>query len=260
MAETWRPDPAEGVFETLLVLDGRPVEPDAHLARLRASLAAIYPHLTPPSLDVPVKRGPYGHRSTGTSAEALRIAVAPGSDGELEATVERRAADGGFLWDGEDPGAAAALHCVWLPGGLGAHKWADRALLDEVQAGLPDGALPLLLDRDGAVLEASRANVFAVRDGALLTPPLDGRILPGVTRLRVLELAGARGIDAIERPLARDDLRAADEVFLTGSVRGLEPAASLDGAPLAGGGEVASWLATELRRAWAGERAAVPFG
>ncbi len=47
--------------------------------------------------------------------------------------------------------------------------------------------------------------------------------------MRVLEIAGALGIETREEPLARDDLLAADEVFLTGSVRGIEPAASLDG-------------------------------
>ena len=76
-----------------------------------------------------------------------------------------------------------------LAGGLGEHKWVDRSLLDEAQAALPAGALPLIVDADGAVLEASRANLFAVRDGALFTPPLDGRILPGVTRARVIEIA-----------------------------------------------------------------------
>ena len=139
-----------------------------------------------------------------------------------------------------------------MPGGLGAHKWADRSLLEGVQAGLPDDALPLIVDEDGAALEASRANVFAVRNGALFTPPLDGRILPGIARARVLELAAASGIEVHETALRRADLLAADEVFLTGSVRGVEPAASLDGAALAGAGPVAGALATELRRVWLG--------
>ncbi|HET9162276.1 MAG TPA: aminotransferase class IV [Solirubrobacterales bacterium] len=258
---TRRPDPAQGVFETLLVRDGRPVELAAHLARLRASLAALYPDLTLPRLDVPVDRGPDGPLSTGTSVEALRITVAPGR-GELSVTAERRPATGHFATEngGKVTSDAVSLLSVPLPGGLGAHKWVDRSLLDEAQARLPSDALPLIVDEDGSALEASRANVFAVRDGALLTPPADGRILPGVTRMRVLELAGALGIEAREPVLPRDDLLAADEVFLTGSVRGIEPAVSLDGVALAGGGEIAARLAAGLRHAWTGLKTTASFG
>jgi para-aminobenzoate synthetase/4-amino-4-deoxychorismate lyase len=257
-----RPDPALGVFETLLVVDDHPVERDAHLARLRASLTALYPHLTPPPLDVPVVDPPHRWSTTGTSVEALRIAVAPDSRSELVATVERRPAAGHFATEngGQSTTRPVALQGFTLAGGLGAHKWADRSLLDRAQAKLPDGALPLILDGDGSVLEASRANVFAVRDGALFTPPLDGRILPGVTRMRVIELAGTLGLEAHQEPLSRDDLLTADEVFLTGSVRGIEVAASLDGAPLAGAGEAAERLAAELRRAWVGVKTTAAFG
>lgn len=233
------PDPRQGVFETLLVLDGRPVEFDAHLERLNASLAELFPDLAPPDLDqldVPVENG------------VMRIDVVPGSD-RLEAKVSFR--------EPEKQSGPIALHSLALPDGLGSHKWADRSLLDEAQSKLPDNALPLVVDTDGGALEASRANLFAVRDGALFTPPLDGRILPGVTRARVIELAAAGGIETKEAELAIGDLFAADEVFLTGSVRGIERAESLDGAPLQGGTEIADRLATELRQAWTGVKAAI---
>ncbi len=155
------------------------------------------------------------------------------------------------------PVGEVALNTLNVAAGIGVHKWADRSLLDEAQAELPADSLSLIVDEDGAVLEASRANVFAVRNGALFTPPLDGRILPGITRMRVLELAGEVGIDAHEAELSRADLLAADEVFLTGSVRGIERAESLDGAPLQGGTEIAERLATELRQAWTGVKAAI---
>jgi para-aminobenzoate synthetase / 4-amino-4-deoxychorismate lyase len=255
-----RPDPQQGVFETLLVLDGHPVERDAHLARLTRSLSTLFPDRPAPNLtalDVPVERGPYGPLSTGTSdktrVEVLRIAVAPGRDRGLEAGVERRQAPPGAfmsLCDMKAPGRPVGLGSFELPGGLGPHKWTDRSLLEAAQTDLPEGTLPLIVDRGGAVLEASRANVFAVRDGALFTPPLDGRILPGVTRARVLQLAAAAGVDTREEELGRDDLLAADEVFLTGSVRGIERVGSLDGTELASRGGVASRLARELRRAW----------
>lgn len=169
------------------------------------------------------------------------MTVSPGPGRKLDAKVSQRQAP--------HPGVVS-LHSVTIPDGLGTHKWTDRSLLEAAQAGLPADGLPLIVDSDGAVLEASRANVFAVRDGVLLTPPLDGRILPGITRMRVLELATSLEIEAAELPLSRDDLLAAEEVFLTGSVRGIEPARSLDGEALATAGHLATELDEELRRTW----------
>ncbi len=102
-----------------------------------------------------------------------------------------------------------------LPGGLGAHKWRDRALLDSHEADDPS-ALPLLLDADGIVLETSRTSIV-VRDaaGLLHTPPADGRILPGVTAAR----AAAR-----PRVLTLADLAAAPELHVASALRGLAPA------------------------------------
>ena len=262
MAAHWRPDPAKGVFETLLVLDGRPVELEAHLARLESSLAVLYPGRTRPTLDVPVFDRFCGGSTSGASTEALRIEVAPGVGGKLTTTTERRTASGHFATEngGQSSTEGISLAGVSLAGGLGAHKWVDRSFVEQAQAGLPDGALPLIVDEGGAVLEASRANVFAVHGGCLLTPSLDGRVLPGVTRMRVLRSAETLGIEAREGSLFRDDLLTADEVFLSGSVRGIEPAGSLDGDPLPGGGPIAERLAAELRRAWASLKTAASFG
>jgi para-aminobenzoate synthetase / 4-amino-4-deoxychorismate lyase len=172
---------------------------------------------------------------------AMRIVVVPGAD-RFETEVSFRETEERF--------GPVALHSLTLAGGLGSHKWADRSLLDEAQDTLPEGALPLIVDEEGLVLEASRANVFAVRDGVLLTPPLDGRILPGVTRMRVIGLAGELGTEAREASLSLGDLTGADEVFLTGSVRGIEPVGTIDGTVLASGGDVTSELSAELRRTW----------
>jgi para-aminobenzoate synthetase/4-amino-4-deoxychorismate lyase len=111
--------------------------------------------------------------------------------------------------------------------------------------------VPLLLGADGAVLEAGRANLFAVFDRALATPPLDRRILPGTARAAVLALAAELGIEAAERPLSLEDLRRSGEVFLTSSVRGIRPARWLDGAELPGHATT-DRLAAELRRRWLG--------
>ena len=110
---------------------------------------------------------------------------------------------------------------VTLPGGIGAHKWIDRRLLDAVAEEVAP-ALPLLVDLDGYVLESWGANVFArLGDGALVTPPLDGRILPGVARAQLLSVH----TNAREEQLTLRQLLAADEVFLT-SALGVQVAAT----------------------------------
>jgi para-aminobenzoate synthetase/4-amino-4-deoxychorismate lyase len=100
---------------------------------------------------------------------------------------------------------------VVLPGGLGEHKWRDRSLLDALIA--RHGAMPLLVDADGDVLEAAIANVWIVEDGELVTPPADGRILPGVTRGRLLAAGAGR-----EEEVGLARLEAADAVLLTSSI------------------------------------------
>lgn len=97
------------------------------------------------------------------------------------------------------------------------------------------GGEALLLNAAGMLAEASVANVFAHRDGALLTPPATDGALEGVTRATVLELADEIGIPARERTLGRFDLFAADEVVLTGTGAGLVPVRSLDAVPIGAG-------------------------
>jgi branched-subunit amino acid aminotransferase/4-amino-4-deoxychorismate lyase len=74
------------------------------------------------------------------------------------------------------------------------------------------------------VLEAAYANVFVVEGTHLVTPPLDGRQLPGTVRARVLALHPAR-----EERLTLDRIAAADELLLASSIRGIHPARLADG-------------------------------
>lgn len=159
---------------------------------------------------------------------------------------------------------AVALRSFAVEGGLGAHKWADRGLLEDAAASSAD-ELPLLLDGDGSVLEASRGSVFSVKDERLLTPPADGRILPGIARDQVLELARADGIEAREERLTLGDLRRGEEAFLAGSVRGVEPVRTVDGIEISGAGVLSERIAVALRRRWlmvpeAGRAATVSIG
>jgi branched-chain amino acid aminotransferase len=86
----------------------------------------------------------------------------------------------------------------------------------------------LMCNPDGRVAEGSTSNVFVVRGGQITTPPLATGILSGITRMRLMELA--RGADLVvdEDDLRPEDVRGADEVFITSSIRGVMPVYLVD--------------------------------
>lgn len=94
----------------------------------------------------------------------------------------------------------------------------------------------LILDARGQVIEGTTSNVFMVQRGALVTPPDEAGLLAGITRAKVLELARGFGLPVELRTFAPEDLCAADEAFITSSIRELVPVVAVDGA-LAGGGK-----------------------
>ena len=93
----------------------------------------------------------------------------------------------------------------------------------------------LVLTPDGHASEASAANLFIVRDGLLLTPPVSDDILEGVTRKAILELAEVLGIPVESRSIDRSEIYIADEMFLCGTGVQLAPVIELDHRPIAGG-------------------------
>lgn len=241
-----RPDPARGVFETLLVVDGRPIELDAHLDRLATSVRELFgaPAMArvagPARVLAEARAAEVAPTTEGTSPALarLRLTVAPDGHGKLDVTAVTAEVDPAAVFP--DDGRGLTLAPVTVSGGLGDRKWADRRLLTQV-AELVDGALPLLVDADSSVLEAERANVFAVIGGTLTTPPTDGRILPGIARARVIEIARELGTEVVERAIPLTGLATADELFLTGSVRGVEPVRT---------GPTTARIAAALRSRW----------
>jgi para-aminobenzoate synthetase/4-amino-4-deoxychorismate lyase len=225
----------------MLVIAGRPVELDAHIERLSTSVAALYGKALPGEA-----RGLVVERALGIEHGKVRLTVIPGR-GTLLLRTAAEEIDPAIVFPG--PERAISLRGVIVAGGLGEHKWADRELLDRATVAVAPGALPLLLDRDGAVLEVSRASVFAIRGERLLTPPADGRILPSIARRQAIEVAISAGIETHETRLDLAELRAS-EVFLTGSVRGIEPVGAIDGGPLPPPGAVSARIAAGLRDRW----------
>lgn len=90
-----------------------------------------------------------------------------------------------------------------------------------------DAVVAVLIDRDGNITEGAGFNVFAIRDGVLATP--DRGVFEGMTRRTVIELAGEAGIACEIRPVSADELRGADEIFITSTAGGIMPVTELDG-------------------------------
>jgi para-aminobenzoate synthetase/4-amino-4-deoxychorismate lyase len=223
------PDPAYGVFDTLLVRGGRAVDLDAHLGRLRRSVLELY--------------------AVRVDADELAARVLAEAGGLARARVRTSYEPDAQRWDVEatrieepalDPRTLAPRH---LARGLGPHKWVDRRLV----ADPGEGDDVLVVDEDGSVLECGSANVFAVVGGEVVTPPLDGRILPGTVRARVLSRLRERPVTVTERAFGLDELSSAGEVFTTSSIRGVQPVTACLGVGSWPVGATTTWLREALQ-------------
>lgn len=229
----------DGVYEVVRTAGRHVVDLGPHLDRLAASAERI-------RLALPPRDAIVG---------ALEATLAAAGAGEAYARIIVTRGDGEF---GLDPGLATAPRLVVIvrplvrpraalyEGGaairiVSVERTSPRALdpaiksgnylnnilaLDEARRAGADEAI--LCDAAGRVAEGASSNVWCVRGGRLETPPLEIGLLPGITRWRVLRLAAEAALPAAEVELRPDDLRAADEVFLTSSIRGVLPVARVD--------------------------------
>jgi branched-chain amino acid aminotransferase len=236
----------DGVFEGIRICSGRVFRLDAHLRRLADSARAL-------ALDLPWSQAAL----RGIVIETLRAFGRP--DAYVRIIVTR--GDGPL---GVDPTLCAASRLICIAGEIAIHgpeklaRGLDlvtvsvrRAALDaldprvkslnylhsvlaKLEARQRGADEALLLNAAGAVAEASVANVFVWRRGALRTPLTTDGALEGVTRDTLLEIARELDIPAREETLGRHDLLSADEVFLCGTGIGIAPVRSLDGRELPG--------------------------
>lgn len=226
----------DGVFDTALVLGGRAVFAARHIARLAASCAA---------LGIPVGEAriaaliAQGAAAVGTGALRLTVTRGTGPRGlapppEARPCTIMAATPGapGALWRPVAAATASIRRNETSPGAR--HKclnYLDAALA--LQEAAAQGAQEaLFLNAAGRVACASVGNVFILRGGRLVTPPLADGVLDGVVRAELLALAPSVGLIAGEASLAPSDLMQADAAFMTNSLRLVAPLTALDGAPL----------------------------
>lgn len=113
-----------------------------------------------------------------------------------------------------------------------AGAYANSALIktDANRAGFDEA---LVLDNNGHISEGSAMNIFMVRDGVLVTPPVTDNILEGITRRSVMELArNELGMEVVERSIDRTETFICEEMFMTGTAAGITAVTKIDYRPV----------------------------
>ena len=265
----------DSVYEVVRTYGGRPFELGAHLARLRHSAERI--GLSPKWGSARVEEELARTLEAARGGDAPDPDAAPWNVGERYLRVVMTRGAGEIGLDpalAEDPIALVIAQPLvgpprraWIEGLRVAVVGVRRAAPEAIDPSAKTGAhLPhvlavrearaagaheaLLLDARGAVTEGSSSNVFAVRGGRVVTPPLAAGILEGVTRGLVLRIAGEIGVPAAEVPLRPEDLEEADEVFITSTVREIVPVTRIGDIPVGSGrpGPVTARLHHAFRR------------
>ncbi len=104
---------------------------------------------------------------------------------------------------------------------------------DALRAGFDEA---LVLTQDGHISEGSAENIFMVRDGVLITPPVYENILEGITRRTIIQLAKEElGIEVVERPIDRTEVYICDELFMTGTAAQVTAVTKVDHRPVGDG-------------------------
>ncbi|CCH35425.1 aminodeoxychorismate lyase [Actinosynnema sp. NPDC047251] len=233
----------DGVFETVLVVDGKPRELGPHLDRLARSAAL---------LDLPEPDRAAFERTvslvvdnwTGGREIALKLIYTRGVEGgdgtatgftlgmDISAKVRAQRADGlaAITLDrGIEPGLAE--RAPWLLLGAKSLSYAvNMAALREAER--RGAAEVVFTTSSGSVLEGPTSTLVLARDRDLVTPPSTLGILPGTTQAALFRSATREGWTVKVAPIAVDELHAADGVFLVSSVRKITRVHTLDGKPL----------------------------
>lgn len=237
----------DSVYETMRTAGGWPLELSRHLARLRRSGDGI--GLAIPWDDAALADAiARTHAAAGNAESYVRLVVTRGSG---PVALDPRKS--------EDPLLVVLVQPLVLPEPaayergisaviVGITKNAGTSIDPEIKSGnylnnilalrqaiAAGGEDAIMCNPEGAVSEGATSNVFMVTGGRIATPNMRTGILPGITRQTVCELAASLGSPVAETNIMPAELRAADEVFLTSSVRGIMPVTRLDGVPVGDG-------------------------
>ncbi|HEY7792205.1 MAG TPA: aminotransferase class IV [Vicinamibacterales bacterium] len=259
----------EGVYETLRTYRQRPFLFERHIERLHASAGML-------RLPVPLTDAEVGARVD----ETLRAAGFRGADADdapeayIRILLTRGVGDLTYHPDAcptpsivvivkelqptpatlIEQGVGVALVSVLRnhPGSLNPLIKSNNLLNNALamQEAIRRGAFEgVMKNHRGELAECTQSNLFVVKDGAALTPPLESGLLAGITRQFLLEIGPEAGIPVREAVLTEADLTGADEAFLTSTTREVLPIVRVDDRPIGNGrpGPVTTRLLEELR-------------
>jgi D-alanine transaminase len=233
----------DGVYEVLRTYHGRLYAMEGHLRRLFRSLEAIelQHRFTPAEIERlirdSVRRGGFAEslvylqitRGAARRAKEFPRGVSPTlvvTVRELDAPSAGRGSGSVRIMTAKDiRWQRCDIKSVGLLPNVLTFNRAKAAGFDEA----------VFVEDDEAVAECCSANLFIVKGGQAATPPKSGRILGGITREEVIALARKHGLPLAERRVPLAELRAADEVFLTGTTVEILPVIEVDGRPVGAG-------------------------
>ncbi len=237
----------DSVFETLRTYGGRAFALLEHLQRLERSAAKVFIEL-PVSLEVLGAEIEAAVAATGNQESYVRVIVTRGSGplgldtgfvahplraiivGRLEPPPPEAYDRGIAVVTYRTQRVSEATEAAGTK--VGNYLVAVLAMRSARAEGASEA---LIVDGGGNVVEGATSNVFAVREGRLVTPPEEVGILAGITRWFVLGVARDLGIEVELRPLPASELIGADEVFISSSIRELLPVVRVDSEPVGAG-------------------------
>jgi D-alanine transaminase len=234
----------DGVYELIPVYSRHPFRLDEHLTRLQATLDGI--HLANP-LDLDGWKTVVGQLvvSAPWEDQSIYLQVTRGADNKRDhafppATVHPTAfAFASPLVTTADDVRARGVAAITVADDRWGHcNLKVISLLANIlarQQAVDAGCAEALLIRDGFLKEGAASNIFVVRDGVLLAPPKTSFMLPGITYDIVIELAKRHGQPLEVREIHENELRAADEVWMTSSTKEVLAITTLDGKPVGNG-------------------------
>ncbi len=232
----------DGVYEVIPAYSRHPFRLPEHLARLQRSLDAI--RLEPPLADAEWTR--LVHQLIERNAaedQAVYLQVTRGV-AKRDHAFPKGVPPTVFMMSNplltpsrelvERGGAAiTATDFRWLRCDVKVISLLGNCLLR--QRSVDAGAEEVVMFRDGYLTEGSSSNIFAVRGGVLLAPPKNHLVLPGITYDVVLELAAANKVPIELREVSEDEVRRADELWLSSSSKEVLAVTTLDGHPVGDG-------------------------
>jgi D-alanine transaminase len=237
----------DGVYEVIPVYSRRPFRLPEHLRRLQHSLDAI--RLGNPMPDTEWTRlihdlvGRHGIEDQSIYLQVTRGVAKRDHAFPKESKPTVFMMSGPLVTPSKDlvdngVPCITAIDYRWLKCDVKSISLLGNCLLR--QSAADAGAVEVVLFRDGYLTEASASNVFVVRDGRLLAPPKNHLILPGITYDVVLELAAAVGIPIELREVSEQEVRGADEIWVSSSTKEVLAVTTLDGRTVGSGrpGEV----------------------